>query len=160
MVFYSTHWLDYLTKDQNSKSIVLRISTKAKLHLILCFSIEHITTQFHFLCSHLIILCNHGKLWRNWISWQRRIWFSIPRDNSKCVMKVGKLVIAEIGLQSSQVHHNEAGNFKCFCFIWKLWIRWGRHQLQFLNLPTALSNHEWVYHITDLKRGTRELTQI
>ena len=38
-------------------------------------------------------------------------------------------------------HHDEAGIFKCFCFIRKLWIRWGRYQLQFMNLPTASSNH-------------------
>ena len=38
-------------------------------------------------------------------------------------------------------HHDEAGIFRCFCIIWKLLIRWGRCQLQFLNLPTASSNH-------------------
>ena len=37
--------------------------------------------------------------------------------------------------------HDDAGILKCFCFIWKLWIRWGRYQLQFLNLPTASSSH-------------------
>ena len=38
-------------------------------------------------------------------------------------------------------HHDEAGIFKRFCFIWKFWIGWGRYQLLFLNLPTASSNH-------------------
>ena len=38
-------------------------------------------------------------------------------------------------------HHDEAGISKCFCFIWKLWTRWGRYQLQFPNLPTTYSNH-------------------
>ena len=35
------------------------------------------------------------------------------------------------------------GIFNCFCFIWKLWIRWGRYQLglQLLKLPTASSKH-------------------
>ena len=31
--------------------------------------------------------------------------------------------------------------FANVCFIQKLWIRWGRYQLQFLNLPTASSNN-------------------
>ena len=35
---------------------------------------------------------------------------------------------------------DEAGIFRCFCFIWKLWMRWGRCQLCFPNLPTASSN--------------------
>ena len=26
--------------------------------------------------------------------------------------------------------HDDAGIFKCFCFIWELWISWGRYQLQ------------------------------
>ena len=38
-------------------------------------------------------------------------------------------------------HHDEAGIFKCFCFIWKLWKRRGRYQLQFLTLPAASSGH-------------------
>ena len=37
--------------------------------------------------------------------------------------------------------HDEAGIFKCFCFIWKLWISWGWCQLQFLNLPTSWCHH-------------------
>ena len=37
--------------------------------------------------------------------------------------------------------HDEAGIFICLYFIWIWWIRWGRYQLKFLNLPTVSSNH-------------------
>ena len=55
--------------------------------------------------------------------------------------KAGKHFIFLYFVIYCSFHHDEAGFFKCFCFIWKLWISWGRYQFRFLILPTASSNH-------------------
>ena len=54
--------------------------------------------------------------------------------------EAGKHFILKFGIYCS-FHHDEAGIFKCFFFILKQWIRWGRYQLRFLNLTPASSNH-------------------